>query len=143
MIDFGDSQSARVTAEELRRNKSVRHAFSEARRFTIVAKATEAPAAGATLAVQRTLGASQNESLSILRSPISAARELSETFFNARFGLALLVAGLLYFWRFQAKKVVFGAAAFDYAEAFALGFAVSLAINHLPEKLAKLYEFGG
>lgn len=54
-----------------------------------------------------------------------------------RFGLALLVAGLLYFWRFHAKKVVFGANAFDYAEAFALGFAVSLAINSLPEKLAK------
>ena len=143
MIDFGDGQSAVVTAEQLRRNNAVRHSFSEARRFTVVARATETPAAGATPAIRKTIGMSENETLSILRSPISAARELSETFFNARFGLALLVAGLLYFWRFHAKKVVFGANAFDYAEAFALGFAVSLAINSLPEKLAKLYELGG
>ena len=142
-IDFGDGQSALATAEELRRNKSPRHVFSEARRFVIVARATEMAAAGATPAAEKTIGMSQNESVSILRSPISAARELSETFFNARFGLALLVAGLLYFWRFHAKKIVFGANAFDYAEAFALGFAVSLAINNLPEKLAKLYELGG
>lgn len=142
-IDFGDGQSAFMTAEELHRNKSVRHAFFEARRFTIVARAMEMSAVGATPAAQRTIGMSQNESVSIVRSPISAARELSETFFNARFGLALLVAGLLYFWRFHAKKIVFGANGFDYAEAFALGFAVSLAINNLPEKLAKFYGFAG
>ena len=62
--------------------------------------------------------------------------------FYARFGLARLVAGLLCFWRLHAKKVVFGANAFDYAEAFALGFAVSLAINSVPEKVAKLVELG-
>ena len=143
LIDFGDGQSTRTTADELRRSNSVLHAFAGVQRFDIVARASETSGAGAAAAARRTLGLSQSAPLWIGSSPISAARQLSETFFNARFGLALLVAGLLYFWRFHAKKVVFGANAFDYAEAFALGFAVSLAINSLPEKLAKWVEVAG
>ena len=119
------------------------HAFAGVQRFDIVARASETSGAGAAPGARRTLGLSPGEPLWIGSSPISAARQLSETFFNVRFGLALLVAGLLYFWRFHAKKVVFGANAFDYAEAFALGFAVSLAINSLPEKLAKWVEVAG
>jgi hypothetical protein len=89
------------------------------------------------------LGEANAQQVSVSPSPISKARQLADTFFNARFGLALLIAGLLYFWRYYATKSVFGANALDYAQAFALGFAVSLAVNDLPQKIAEFISTKG
>jgi hypothetical protein len=83
------------------------------------------------------------EPLSLSPSPAGLARRLSDQLFNRRFGAALLVAGLLYSWRFHARKSVFGADDFDYAEAFALGFLVSLAVNELPQRIAELAALKG
>ncbi len=71
-------------------------------------------------------------------SPISAAQRLADEFLNLRFGLALLVALTVYFWRYQNRASAFGAKPYDYVEAFALGFAADAAVAHLPQALAGL-----
>jgi hypothetical protein len=93
--------------------------------------------------VGKIFGRGDLRQLRISPSPISLARQLEDTFFNARFALSLLIAGLLYFWRYHSSKAVFGANPFDYAQAFALGFAVSLALNELPQKLAEFVSMKG
>jgi len=142
-IDFGDGQRRIMTAEDLRKNKLVTHTYADAKSFTIVAIAAEAFEPDTMEPVNNALGEGRLQQLSISPSPISAARQLADTFFNARFGLALLIAGLLYFWRYYATKSVFGANTFDYAQAFAVGFAVSLAVNDLPQKLAEFISTRG
>jgi hypothetical protein len=138
-INFGDDQYLTVSGEELHKNPSLTHVYADAKSFTLAVLAAEAFKPDSMLPVPKALGEGKL-SLSISPSPISAARQLANIFFNVRFGLALLIAGLLYFCRYHARKAVFGANAFDYAEAFALGFAVSLAINELPQKLAELIK---
>ena len=69
-------------------------------------------------------------------SPVTSAQALADAFLNARFALALLVASVVYYWRFNSGKKAFGEKGFDYVEAFAVGFAISLAITKLPEKIA-------
>ena len=138
-IDFGDDQYLTVSGDELRKNPSLTHVYADAKSFTLAVLAAEAFKPDSMLPVPKALGGGKL-SLSISPSPISAARHLANIFFNVRFGLALLIAGLLYFWRYHARKAVFGANAFDYAEAFALGFTVSLAINELPQKLAEFIK---
>jgi hypothetical protein len=143
-IDFGDhSQPKNMTAEDLKKNNLVTHSFTHPKSYIIAIKATEAPKLGTLEQVGTVLGEGTLKNFAVWPSPISLARQLEDNFFNARFGLALLIAGLLYFWRFHATKAVFGANAFDYAQAFALGFAVSLAINDLPQKLAEFISVKG
>lgn len=142
-VNFGDGQPEIMTAEDLRKNKLVMHIYKDAESFTVAAIAAEAFKPNTMQPVQKPLGEGKLQQFSISPSPISAARKLADTFFNARFGLALLIAGLLYFWRYHATKAVFGANTFDYAQAFALGFAVSLAINDLPQKLAEFISVKG
>jgi hypothetical protein len=136
MVDFGDGQRDAMNAEDLRKNKSIIHKYADAKSFKLSVIAAEAFKPNTMQPVNKALGESDIQQFSISPSPISAARQISDIFFNARFGLALLIAGLLYFWRYHARKTVFGANAFDYAEAFTLGFTVSLAINNLPQQLA-------
>ncbi len=76
--------------------------------------------------------------LFVLPSPVSAARQLADFFFNSRFILALAIAGIVYYWRFESRDRVFGARGFDYVEAFALGFTVDAAVSKLPAEIAKL-----
>lgn len=140
VVDFGDGQHRIMTAEDLRKNKSVMHVYADAKSFTLAVVAADAFKPDTMQPVHKALGEGEMRQFSISPSPISAARQISDIFFNARFGLALLIAGLLYFWRYQARKAVFGANAFDYAEAFTLGFAVSLAIDSLPQKLAEFIK---
>jgi hypothetical protein len=100
-----------------------------------------ARATPATGAPQAELGATATPppSLQIADSPVSAAARWADAFLNIRCGLALLIAVALYFWRFQAKTTTFGASALDYAQAFSLGFAASLAVNTLPNMIASLF----
>ena len=138
-LSFGDGQTMSLNAEELRKAKTFTHVYAAA---TSVAPAAEAAEAlkpkplNTPDAQNRQLGAGQMQAFSIAPSPVSLARQLADIFFNARFALALLIASLLYFWRYRSSKTVFGANPYDYAQAFALGFAVSLAVNELPGKLA-------
>ena len=136
MIDFNDGHHAMASAEDLRKNLWFSHAYSTAQTFKPIITAAEAFKPGTLEPIGKKLGDGQLIDLTISPSPILAARHLADIFFNARFGLALFVAALLYFWRYAVMKPVFGANAFDYAQAFTLGFAVSLAVNDLPQKLA-------
>ena len=136
-IDFGDGKREVLNAEVLRKKGSVIHVYSDAKSFSVSVVAEEALSPDTIQPVYKALGEGEPRQLLIQPSPISTARRLAEIFFNIRFGLALLIAGIVYFWRFHAKTAVFGAIAFDYAQAFTLGFAVSFAVNNLPQKLAE------
>jgi hypothetical protein len=140
MFDFGDGQRDAMSAENLRKNKSIMHVYSDAKSFKLAVIAAEAFKPNTMQSVSKALGEGDIQQFSISPSPISAARQISDIFFNMRFVLSLFIASLLYFWRYHARKTVFGANAFDYAEAFTLGFAVSLAINNLPQQLAEFIK---
>ena len=71
-------------------------------------------------------------------SPVSVARKLADAFISARFGLALLIALLVYFWQFWANEKVFGSRSLDYVKAFVLGVAAEAAVANLPDALVKL-----
>ena len=139
-IDFNDGHRATASAEDLRKNKWFSHAYPEAKTFNPTITAAETLKPGTLEPIGKKLGDGLFPELTISSSPISTARHLGDIFFNARFGLALVIAALLYFWRYAAMKPVFGASPFDYAQAFALGFAVSLAVNNLPQKLAEFIK---
>jgi hypothetical protein len=134
-MDFGDQQVTTATAEDLRKNKGFTHAYAGAASVKPTVLAAEAFKPGTSTPIGRTLGSGEGPAMLISPSPISLAREVADRLFNARFGLALLIAGLLYFWRYYSTTNVFGARRFDYAQAFALGFAVSFAVEKLPERL--------
>ena len=136
-MDFGDGQVKSATAEDLRKNKWFTHAYAGANSAaTPTVVAAEAFQPGTITPVGKMLGKGEASAMSISPSPISLARLVADWLFNVRFGLALLIAGLLYFWRYFSMRQVFGANRFDYAQAFALGFAVSFAVDQLPKGLA-------
>jgi hypothetical protein len=136
-IDFGDGQHKLLSVEELRKNNVVTHTYADAKVFTVAVTVAGGFQPNTTQPVEPALGQGELARLEISASPVSEARQLADKFFNARFGLALLIASLLYFWRYHAAKAVFGANKFDYAQAFALGFVISAAVNELPQKLAE------
>ncbi|MEO8738983.1 MAG: hypothetical protein ABI537_04675 [Casimicrobiaceae bacterium] len=139
-MDFNDGQIKTATAEELRKNRQFTHVYSGAKSWKPSVVAAEAFAPGTANAIGKMLGKSEPVTISVSPSPISLAREAADRFVNARFGLALLIAGMLYFWRYQSMKTVFGASLFDYAQAFALGFVVSVAVDQLPQKFAEFIK---
>lgn len=73
-------------------------------------------------------------------SPVSTAQDLADAFFNARFGLALAIALLVYFWQFWTKEKTFGGRSLDYLKAFALGVMAEAAVANLPELLGSLVK---
>jgi len=135
-LNFGDDQFASASAEDLRKNKWFTHVYAAAKGVKPVAAAAEGFRPNSLDAIGKQLGQGEMQQFYVLPSPISLARQFADRFFNARFGLALLVAGLLYFWRYHATKTVFGANRFDYVQAFALGFVVSLAVDQFPQKFS-------
>ena len=134
-VDFGDHAIVERNAEELRKN-ALTHSYKTPETFTVDATALESTGGRVPGPKQSMLGRAEPVSLVIAPSPVSLARDLADYLFNLRFGLALIIASLLYYWRYSAQKSAFGARSFDYAEAFALGFAVSLAVDRLADKLA-------
>jgi hypothetical protein len=71
-------------------------------------------------------------------SPVSAARKLADAFLSIRFGLALLIALLVYFWQFRTNQKTFGSQSLDYVKAFVLGVVAEAAVSNLPEAFGKL-----
>ena len=136
-LDWGDGTPPWVgDAEQVRRTPPT-HAYARPLAAPLRAVATLATAAAADRAEPAVIGEGA-ATLLIGPAPDSAARALADRFLTARFGVALFIALLIYSWRFQARDRVFGARPFDYAEAFALGFAVNAAVAELPAGLAKL-----
>lgn len=132
-VDFGDhSPPLHASAEAIKQGLRIEHQYAAPQTATVSAGATElgheaGPALG-----------TGSVHVFVAPSPITAARALSDAFLNARFALALLVAAVIYYWRFHNSKKVFGASPFDYAEAFLLGFVVNAAVVDLPARLAAL-----
>jgi hypothetical protein len=71
--------------------------------------------------------------------PVSAAQRLADDFLNLRFAIALLIALVVYYWRYHSRTTIFGARSVDYVEAFALSFAANAAVANLPDILAKAF----
>ena len=136
-LDFGDGDAQTLNAEELARGSGFVHTYPRPGVYRLQARAT--PASGAP---QAELGASATPAptLQIAASPVSTAARWADALLNIRCGLALLIAVALYFWRFQARATTFGASTLDYAQAFSLGFAASLAVNALPSAIAGLFS---
>ena len=105
-IDFGDGQQTSVNAEELPK-KPLIHRYKSDKPAKVVVTAAELPSSGPPESTRKALGVGSQE-FSFSYSPVSFSRKLADYLFNARFGLALLLASLLYFWRYQSKKWVFG-----------------------------------
>jgi hypothetical protein len=135
-MKFEEGQVKTATVEDVRKNKGFTHAYAAATSVPPVVVAAEAFRPGTIDAIGRTLGRGAGPSILVVPSPISLARLVADRLFNVRFGLALLIAGMLYFWGYYSMNNVFGARRFDCAQAFALGFAVSFAVDKLPERLA-------
>ena len=142
-VHFGDGTLVRMSGEDLRKRRSVTHVYSNSKTYAVTIIVADSFQQDVAQPVGKIFGRGDLRQLRISPSPISLARQLEDTFFNARFALSLLIAGLLYFWRYHSSKAVFGANPFDYAQAFALGFAVSLALNELPQKLAEFVSMKG
>lgn len=139
-VDFGDnSPMLRTTAEALVRNQPIEHEYRRPLLAHLRAVAAEQDDPFADNALRLGEG---SLTLSIRPSAITAAEALSDTFLNARFALALLIAGVIYYWRFHTGRRVFGARSFDYVEAFALGFVVNAAVVDLPDRIARIVTIG-
>ena len=76
--------------------------------------------------------------LSVKPSPANFAQRLADIFLTSQFALALLIASVVYFWRFHAGTVIFGSESLHYVQAFALGVAAYAAVADLPKALGEL-----
>ena len=142
-ISFGDGPPMLMSGEDLRKKNLITHEYRSSRTYEVTVIVADEFQRDIAHLAGKIFGRGEVQQLRIAPSPISLARQLEDTFFNARFALSLLIAGLLYFWRYYSSKAVFGANGLDYAQAFALGFAVSLAINELPQRLAEFVSMKG
>ncbi len=134
-LDFGDGSAPVIRTAPEWRQAGVTHVFDRTR--TVIAHVTAAERftdAGAVIG--DTLGEG-TVPLQIDPAPELAAQRLADRFLSARFALALIVASLVYYWRFHARPGVFGARSYDYVEAFAVGFAVNAAVAELPAAIAR------
>ena len=142
MLDWGDGTTPYLTdAEKLRQGGRLEHGYVDVGTVHPVAVAADhfvsAPGASVPRADGPELGRSTTE-VFIQRSPASTAERLADIFLTGQFGLALLIASVVYFWRYHAGPRVFGTSAFHYVEAFSLGFAAYAAVSDLPKLLAEL-----
>jgi hypothetical protein len=142
VVDWGDGTDPRQTdAEKLSQGDRLEHSYHEVRTAHPVAIAADrflpAPPGVAPRADGPELGHSVAE-VFVHPSPATAAERLADIFLTTQFGLALLIASIVYFWRYHAGARVFGTRSFDYVEAFALGFAAYAAVADLPKVLSEL-----
>ncbi len=134
-VDFQDGSRPLITSvEAIRQNGPIEHEYDAPR--TLHPRLLVAEHIDPALTPQGRVLGTGDTTLLLGPSPITSAQALADAFLNARFALALLVASVVYYWRFNSGKKALGERSFDYVEAFAVGFAVSLAITELPEKIA-------
>lgn len=137
-VDFGDGAPPYVgRAEQLRQGRAITHEYAAplTRHLRVVAAKDLKP--GSIEPADAALGEGATSVL-IAPSPVSRAERLADDFLNLRFAIALLIALVVYYWRFHSKTTIFGARSIDYAEAFVLGFAANAAVTNLPDALAKV-----
>jgi hypothetical protein len=129
LVDWGDgSEPLRTTAEKLLGSERPEHAYEEINTYTLKAAA---------MLGERKVGESVL-ALAVKPSPANFAQRLADIFLTSQFALALLIASVVYFWRFHAGTVVFGSESLHYVQAFALGVAAYAAVADLPKALGEL-----
>jgi hypothetical protein len=137
-VAFGDdSPPLRLTAEQLRQDNVVAHQYAHPITAHVAVVAAKQFQLDSITPVDTALGAG-GANLLIAPSPVSDAQALADDVLNLRFAIALLIALVVYDWRYQSKTAIFGASSFNYVEAFALGFAANAAVANLPGIIAKL-----
>jgi hypothetical protein len=142
VVDWGDGTAPLQTdAEKLRQGDRLEHSYNEVRTVHAIAVAADRFLSAPAGTVPRPDGPELGRSVAevfVHPSPATTAERLADIFLTAQFGLALLIASVVYFWRYHAGPRVFGTRGFDYVEAFALGFAAYAAVTHLPKVLSDL-----
>jgi hypothetical protein len=139
-IRFGDDQSQTITAEAWRQGAKLSHIY--ARPGSYVVEVLARPAAPVAGGEEEPSIGGVREPIVLEPSKVAQAGQVADALFNIRFLLTLMIAAGGYYWFYYAKFSAFGASPSDYVQAFALGFAVSLAVNKLPEALAKFVPLG-
>ena len=137
-VAFGDgTPPSLLTAEQLRQGRAVTHDYAApiTARVTVIAAERFKP--GTIDPVDTALGAG-GAGVLIAPSRVTRAELLADDILNLRFAIALLIALVVYYWRYQSKTAILGARGIDYVETFALGFAANAAVSNLPDVLAKL-----
>jgi hypothetical protein len=115
-IDWGEDTTLATDAERLRQGEPLEHRYTDVATHHPVATARDG-----TAVVGR-----------VETSPATAAEQLADTFLTGQFGLALLIASVVYYWRFHAGSLVFGGAStFHYA---AVADLPKILADHLPFK---------
>jgi hypothetical protein len=142
VVEWGDGTAPMQSdAEKLRQADYLAHSYNEVRTVRAVAVAADrflsAPAGTVPRPDGLELGRSVTE-VFVHPAPATTAERLADIFLTAQFGLALLIASVIYFWRYYAGPRVFGTRGFDYVEAFVLGFAAYAAVTDLPKVLSDL-----
>ncbi len=141
-VDFQDGSHPLITSvEAIRQSGPIEHEYDAPR--TLRPRLLVAEHIDAALTPRGRVLGEGDTTLLLGPSPVTSAQALADAFLNARFALALLVASVVYYWRFNSGKKALGEKSFDYVEAFAVGFAVSLAITELPEKIAAFAPLKG
>jgi hypothetical protein len=128
VVEWGDKETLRTDAQTLRPGERLEHVYR--------AIGTFQPRATASVG-GKTVGVSVLK-LTVNPSPASPAERLADIFLTSQFWLALLIASVVYFWRFHSGALIFGSQALHYVQAFALGFAAYVAVADLPKALADL-----
>lgn len=139
-VEFGDGTRQTMTAEEAGRGKLFVHTYARATQYPLRAYATPLLTLPPGETKLPELGTSPVRLLTIGTSPVSYAARWADGVFNIRYGLALLIAAVLYFWRLHVRSTAFGASSFDYARAFSLGFLASAGVNKLPDIIKDLFS---
>jgi hypothetical protein len=141
VVYWGDGTARETDAEKLRQGDRLEHAYETAKTFQPVAIAADhfrRVAAGALPQADGPELGRSTEDVLIGPSPASAAERLADIFLTTEFALSLLIASVVYLWRYMAGSRVFGARGVDYMEAFAMGFIAYAAMASLPDALTKL-----
>ena len=129
VVDWGDgSELFRTVAEKLLGSESPEHRYQQIKTYTVKAAASLG---------DREVGESILP-LAVGPSPANFAQRLADIFLTSQFALALLIASVVYFWRFHASTVIFGSELIHYVQAFALGVAAYAAVADLPKALGEL-----
>ncbi len=128
-VDWGDrSAKFRTDAQKLLRNEPVEHIYPFAQTFNVTATASIRGSDVGRSALP----------VVVAPSPASLAERLADVFLTSQFALALLIASVVYYWRFHSGAVTFGAISLHYVQAFALGFVAYAAVADLPKAFADL-----
>jgi hypothetical protein len=138
-VDFGDGSRPFVaTAEQLSQDRPITHEYAAPLTTHLSVVAAEELKPGGIEPVDAALGEGERTVL-VAPSPVSRAERLADDFLNLRFAIALLIALVVYYWRYHSRTAILGARSVDYVEAFAVGFAANAAVANLPEVLAKAF----